>query len=58
MMGLLSVLTLIFVVCKILSIGVIANWSWWMVFTPVWIGLGLAVLLFCFAILCAFLTTK
>lgn len=34
-MGILEVLTVVFVVLKI--VGVIA-WSWWWVFAPLWLG--------------------
>lgn len=37
-LGLSSVLTIIFVVLKL--VGVI-NWSWWWVLSPAWIGIGL-----------------
>lgn len=44
-MGLLTVLTVIFIVLKL--VGVIA-WSWWLVFTPTFILIGLYVLWFFF----------
>lgn len=37
-LGLFSVLTIVFVVLKL--IGVI-SWSWWWVLSPAWIGTGL-----------------
>lgn len=36
--GLPGLLTCIFVVCKILEVHPIANWSWWWVFSPLWIS--------------------
>jgi hypothetical protein len=42
-MSIFSVLTVIFIVLKL--VGVI-NWSWWWVFSPLLIGLGLAFLAF------------
>lgn len=33
-MGIVELLTVIFVICKILGIGSIANWTWWQVFMP------------------------
>ena len=35
----LGLLGVIFVVCKVLEIGVIATWSWWLVLLPFYIGL-------------------
>lgn len=40
-MGLLDTLTLIFMVLKMAGL---VNWSWWFVFSPTIIGLGLLVL--------------
>ena len=37
-LGFMDVLQIIFIVLKI--IGVI-NWSWWAVFTPIWISLAI-----------------
>ena len=42
-MGLLEVLTIVFVVLKLL--GVIA-WSWWLVFLPLIIAVGIYVIVF------------
>jgi len=33
-MGLMELLTVIFIVCKIFEIGVIANWNWFQVLLP------------------------
>lgn len=33
----LTLLTIFFIVLKVLGIGIVANWSWWWVFSPVWI---------------------
>ena len=40
------ILTVIFVVCKIGEIGVIADWSWWLVLAPSLISaaIGIAIL--------------
>jgi hypothetical protein len=35
--GIAGILTIIFVVCKIFAVGPIAVWSWWWVFSPLWI---------------------
>lgn len=42
-LGLTSILTIIFVIAKLF--GVI-EWSWWLVFTPVFISLGVFILIF------------
>jgi len=44
-MGLLGWLTLCFVVMKLAGIGEVARWSWWAVFSPIWIPLGLALII-------------
>jgi hypothetical protein len=41
-MGLLGWLTLCFIVMKLAGIGEVAKWSWWGVFSPIWIPLALA----------------
>lgn len=41
-MSVMGVLTLIFVVLKL--VGVIA-WSWWLVLAPLWVGLGLYIVI-------------
>ena len=47
-----ELLTLVFIVLKLT--GVI-SWSWWWVLSPIWIGLGLAVVIcLIFFILCVF----
>lgn len=52
-MGFTEVLTLIFVVCKILGIGVIANWNWFCVLLPeiiaVIVYISWIVIAYCFA---------
>lgn len=37
-MGPLGVLGIIFVLCKIFQIGVVATWSWWLVLLPFYVG--------------------
>ena len=41
-MGILGVLQLIFIVLKLCKL---IDWSWWAVLTPLWIDLGIIVLL-------------
>jgi len=45
-MGLLGWLTLCFTVMKLAGIGEVAKWSWWAVFLPLWLPLGLAFIVF------------
>ena len=42
--GLSVTIGLIFLVLKLLSIGIVTNWSWWMVLSP-WIAIGVLWLL-------------
>lgn len=44
--GFVGLLTIAFIVLKLL--GVI-NWSWWWVVSPVWISIGLVILILLFA---------
>jgi len=37
-MGFLETLTLVFIVLKLTDVIV---WSWWMVFSPLWVGYGI-----------------
>lgn len=41
---LLHLTTFIFFLCKIFSVAPVAYWSWWLVFTPSLIAIGIAVL--------------
>lgn len=40
-LGLCSVLTIIFVVLKVLGVAPVATWSWIWVLSPLWIGFAL-----------------
>lgn len=40
--GILSILTIIFVIAKITGF---LNWSWWLVFAPLLVSIGLTVLI-------------
>jgi hypothetical protein len=52
-MGFLETLTLIFIVLKLAGIGVVADWTWVSVFTPLIIsGLGYLIVLVIFLMLC------
>ena len=41
--SILSVLQIIFIVLKLLKV---ITWSWWTVFIPTWIGLGIVAFVF------------
>lgn len=43
--GIGTVLFLIFLVLKLAGIGVVATWSWWWVFSPLWIPIAFILLL-------------
>jgi hypothetical protein len=55
-MGIFSILTIIFVVLKVLGVGLVATWSWWLVLLPALIGVGLYCLFIVFASIIAILT--
>lgn len=38
-MGICEVLLVIFVLLKIFGITAVATWSWWLVLTPLWVGI-------------------
>jgi len=40
-LGLGTILFLIFLTLKLAGLGVVATWSWWWVFSPLWIPLSL-----------------
>lgn len=40
-LGIGGVLFLIFVTLKLAQLGVVADWSWWWVTSPLWITFGL-----------------
>jgi hypothetical protein len=35
--GFLGLLTIVFITLKLLGISQVAAWSWWLVFSPIWI---------------------
>jgi len=41
----LGVLFIIFLTLKLAQVGVVAHWSWWWVFLPLWLPVGFALLL-------------
>lgn len=42
-LGLGTILFLIFLTLKLGGWGIIANWSWWWVFSPIWIPVALVI---------------
>ena len=40
-LGLGTILFLIFLTLKLAGFGIVATWSWWWVFSPLWIPLSL-----------------
>ena len=51
--GFCGALTLLFIALKLLNVTVVANWSWWWVFAPLWIPtvvvLGILLIIFIIA---------
>lgn len=39
--NILLVVLVVFIIMKLFGVMPIAAWSWWMVFSPLWIGFGL-----------------
>ncbi len=44
-MGILGVLTLIFIVLKLVGVGIVGDWSWFWVLSPLWIEASFWILL-------------
>ena len=40
-LGLGTILFLIFLTLKLAGLGVVATWSWWWVFSPLWISFAI-----------------
>jgi hypothetical protein len=49
-LGFGTILFLIFLTLKLSGLGVVATWSWWWIFSPIWITLVLAILLAVFEV--------
>jgi hypothetical protein len=51
--GLCGVVFVIFLVLKLMGIGIVATWSWWWVTAPLWVPivLGLSIALLCCIVL-------
>lgn len=37
---------IVFLILKLAQVGEVANWSWWWVTCPLWIGLAIAIAIF------------
>ncbi len=48
--GAISLLGIIFTLCKIFEIGEVANWSWWVVLLPFYVPLIIAMLVLFIAV--------
>lgn len=42
-LGICGVLFIVFLVLKLAAIGQVAHWSWWWVFAPLWMPIGLVI---------------
>lgn len=51
--GVLGLLQVAFILLKLLEVGKIAAWSWWLVFLPTLIGIGFWIFIVIIAILFA-----
>ena len=54
-LGFLDVLLIIFVVLKLLKV---ITWPWWLVLMPLWIGIGLLILVILCAIIVAVIDNR
>lgn len=36
----IPILTTVFILAKVFEVAPVASWSWWWVFSPVWIAVG------------------
>ncbi len=54
--GVCGLLLVIFICAKIFEFGIVADWSWWWVFSPAWIPIAIVAAFFAciglFALLC------
>ena len=56
--GLLNLLGLIFVTLKLAGVGVVANWSWWVVLSPFWVPIVIVVVLILFLVTLGLFSNK
>ena len=45
-LGLGTILFLIFLTLKLGGWGIVATWSWWWVFSPIWLPIGFILIVF------------
>jgi fatty acid desaturase len=57
-LGFGSILFLIFLTLKLAGIGVVANWSWWWVFSPILIPLTIILVLFIIVGIATYIDSK
>ena len=43
--SLLGMVFLVFLIVKLANVGAVANWSWWWVFSPLWIPVVVGLLI-------------
>jgi hypothetical protein len=43
--SLLGMVFLVFLILKLANVGAVANWSWWWVFSPLWIPVVVGLLI-------------
>jgi hypothetical protein len=48
-LGIGTILFLIFLTLKLGGWGVVATWSWWWIFSPIWIPIAIILLIIIFA---------
>jgi len=48
-LGIGSILFLIFLTLKLGGWGIVATWSWWWIFSPLWIPIAIILLIIIFA---------
>ena len=54
--GLGGVIFIVFLVLKLGGIGQVANWSWWWVFSPLWIPFVIVILAFGIGLIWGYIT--
>lgn len=54
-LSILGVVEIVFIILKLLGI---INWSWWIVLIPLWIDLGITLLVILFIIVAIIMTNK
>jgi hypothetical protein len=55
-LSLSGILLVIFVTLKLAQVGLVADWSWWWVLSPLWIPIVIILLVFLFGFTIAMIT--